>query len=97
MNNKSFTKKVEPTGEVCIKFTEEEMELLEIKEGDKFSIEECKDGGLLLKKYQKLELDLSEFSREHLEHLVKQSCDNDVSVNEIFEDSIKTFLKLDTP
>ena len=34
---KTFSKILEPTGEVCIKFTDEELEALKIKQGDKFS------------------------------------------------------------
>jgi bifunctional DNA-binding transcriptional regulator/antitoxin component of YhaV-PrlF toxin-antitoxin module len=86
MNNKPirFSKKVEPTGDLCVKFTDEEMTALGIKAGDKFSFHEDKEG-ILLKKYATIDIDLSEFSREVLEYLVQESCSKDITVNEVVE------------
>ena len=75
-------KTIEPTGDVCVKFTEEELEQLNIKQGDKFSIKET-DGGILLQKFTTIDFDLSEYSREILEFLIIESCNKDVSVNEV--------------
>lgn len=85
-------KKLEPTGDLCVKFTEDELEQLKIKEGDKFSIEEFEDG-ILLKKYGTMEVDMSDFSRETLERLIKESCERDVSVNQIIEDVLKSSIE----
>ena len=49
-------KTVEPTGEVCVKFTDEEMQQLGIKAGEKFSVVE-ENGGVTLKKHEKIEID----------------------------------------
>lgn len=76
-------KTVEPTGDVCVKFTEEELAKLNIKQGDKFNIKE-QDGGILLEKFATIELDLSEFRRDILEFLIQESCDKDISINEVF-------------
>ena len=85
-------KKIEPTGEVCVKFTEEELNQLNIKEGDKFNIKNT-DDGILLEKFTSSELDISEWSREILEMLIKDSCDKDVSVNQIISDILLDFFK----
>jgi bifunctional DNA-binding transcriptional regulator/antitoxin component of YhaV-PrlF toxin-antitoxin module len=76
-------KTIEPTGDVCVKFTEDELVKLNIKQGDKFSIKET-DDGILLEKFASIELDLSEFNRDILEFLIQESCDKDISVNEVF-------------
>lgn len=75
-------KTIEPTGDVCVKFTEEELSKLNIKQGDKFSIKETKDG-ILLEKFADLNIDLSEFDRGILEFLIKESCDKDISINNV--------------
>jgi bifunctional DNA-binding transcriptional regulator/antitoxin component of YhaV-PrlF toxin-antitoxin module len=81
-------KTIEPTGDVCVKFTEEELEKLNIKQGDKFSIKET-DDGIILQKFATIDFDLSEFSREILEFLIHESCNKDVSVNEIISDVLE--------
>jgi hypothetical protein len=63
-------KTVEPTGEVCVKFTEDELAQLNIKQGDKFSIKET-DEGILLEKFATVDIDLAECSREILEFLIQ--------------------------
>jgi hypothetical protein len=85
-------KTIEPTGDVCVKFTEDELAQLNIKQGDKFSIKE-QDGGILLEKFATIELDLSEFSRDILEFLIKESCDKDISINEVFSNIFDRIIK----
>jgi hypothetical protein len=75
-------KTIEPTGDVCIKFTEEELSTLGLKQGDKFSWEEAKEG-FILKKYEKIDVDISEWSREVLEMLIAESVEQDISVNDV--------------
>jgi hypothetical protein len=89
---KTITKKLEPTGDLCIKFTEDEMQTLNIKEGDKFSFKEDKNG-ILLEKMSSLELDISDFSKETLEFLIAESIEKDVSVNQIINDTLEKALK----
>ena len=89
---KTFAKIVEPTGDLCVKFTDEEMSQLGIKPGDKFSFHE-QEGGILLKKYATLDIELSELSREALEMLVRESCEKDISVNEIIESILTSFVE----
>jgi bifunctional DNA-binding transcriptional regulator/antitoxin component of YhaV-PrlF toxin-antitoxin module len=81
--------------EYGVKFTEEECEKLGINEGDKFSIETLEDG-IVLKKYESLELNLDEFSRENLEFLIKESCDKDITISQVIENIIESFVKNET-
>jgi len=81
-------KTLEPTGDVCVKFTEDELTKLNIKQGDKFSIKETADG-ILLEKFATVDIDLSECSREILEFLIQESCHKDVSVNEVISDCLE--------
>jgi bifunctional DNA-binding transcriptional regulator/antitoxin component of YhaV-PrlF toxin-antitoxin module len=87
-----ITKTIEPTGEVCVKFTDEELSELGIKQGDKFSVKEV-DKGILLEKYATIDLEISEWSRDILEMLISESCEKDISVNQIIEDIINSFVK----
>lgn len=86
-----ITKTIEPTGDVCVKFTDEELEKLRIKQGDKFSIKEEGDG-ILLQKFATIDLDISEWDREILENLIQQSCEKDVSVNQVISDILETYV-----
>ena len=85
-------KTIEPTGDVCVKFTEDELAQLNIKQGDKFSIKET-DEGILLEKFATIELNLSEFSREIMEHLIQESCDKDISINEVMSNILEKGLE----
>jgi bifunctional DNA-binding transcriptional regulator/antitoxin component of YhaV-PrlF toxin-antitoxin module len=86
-------KKVEPTGDVCIKFTDEEMSKLGIKEGDKFTFEEKENGSILLQKFANMEIDISEWSRDVLEKLISDSCERDISVNEVISDILESYIE----
>jgi hypothetical protein len=85
-------KTIEPTGDVCVKFTEDELAKLNIKQGDKFSIKES-DDGILLEKFATIELNLSEFSREIMEHLIQESCEKDISINEVISNILEIGLE----
>jgi hypothetical protein len=85
-------KTVEPTGDVCVKFTEDELAQLNIKQGDKFSIKETSEG-ILLEKFATIDIDLSELQRELLEFLIQESCDKDVSINQVISDLLEKGLE----
>jgi bifunctional DNA-binding transcriptional regulator/antitoxin component of YhaV-PrlF toxin-antitoxin module len=85
-------KTLEPTGDVCVKFTEDELAKLNIKQGDKFSIKET-DGGILLEKFSTIDINLSELDRELLEFLIQESCDKDISINEVISDLLEKGLE----
>jgi hypothetical protein len=85
-------KTIEPTGEMCVKFTEDELVKLNIKQGDKFSIKES-DEGILLEKFSTVDINLSELNREILEFLIQESCEKDVSINDIISDLLEKGLE----
>jgi len=83
---------VEPTGDVCIKFTEEELLQLGLKQGDKLSFEE-ENGNFVLKKFCKIDIDMSEWNRDILEFLISESCEKDISINEVISNVIEKTLE----
>jgi hypothetical protein len=85
-------KTIEPTGDVCVKFTEDELAQLNVKQGDKFSIKET-DAGILLEKFATVDIDLNEVDREILEFLIQESCDKDISVNQVISDLLEKDLE----
>lgn len=94
--NKSvkFTKKLKPTNELCVEFSEEELEKLGLSQGDKLSVYPQEDGSILFEKYATMELDTAEWPREILEHLIKMSCEQDISVNDVINDLLLQFIEL---
>jgi hypothetical protein len=80
-------KKVLEKKDLYIQFSEEEMQELGWEEGQKLSFkfnEETK--AITLEPFVKMDLDISEWDREILEFLVGESCERDVSVNEIINE-----------
>jgi len=76
-------KVLEPTGDMMIRFTEDELLELNIKQGDKFNFKLQEDGGVKLEKYVELELDMADWPIEVLQMIIKQSCEQDITVNEV--------------
>jgi hypothetical protein len=75
-----------------IQFTDEEMAELNIEPGQKFSCE-LKDGGIQLTPYSKVELEMGDWPREVLELLIQESCEKDISVNDVICDLLKEVIK----
>lgn len=88
---KPITKVVQKTEDLFIEFNQEEMDALGIKPHDKFEvlINEDEGNSIILKKFKKIEIDLSEFDKEILIHLINQSIVDQVPVDEI----IRTYLE----
>ena len=76
---------VEPTGDLCVKFTDEELTQLGIKAGDKFSIKET-DEGIVLQKFATIELDLEIFTKEQLIMFIQLSVEKDMTFEEVIEE-----------
>ena len=87
-----MNKKVKERKEYYIQFTDEEIADLKFEENQKFSLH-LEEGAIKMVPFAKIDLNLSEFSRESLEFLVSESVEKDVSVNEvitnIMEDAVK--------
>ena len=88
-----FTKTIKRSDDCYIQFSEEEMKSLGIEPGDKFSWKDNKDGSFTLEKHVKIDINLSEFSREILEYIVTTSLENDSTVEETIVDLITSALE----
>ena len=89
---KSIAKTVKVKEEHYIEFTDEELQALNIEKGQKFS---CKieDGGLRLEPFAKVELEIGNWDREVLLMLIEESCERDVSVNEVISDLLEKVIE----
>jgi hypothetical protein len=80
------------------KVIKKEVTMIEFEE-DEFPFSEnemfevtVEDGKVVLTPYAEIEIDLKDFDRRTLEHLVKESCERNVSVNDVMTDILKDFL-----
>lgn len=87
-------KKLKQSKDCYLQFSEDELVELGIKKGDKFSAKTSPDGSIILTPFVNLEIDISDFSREILEFLISESCEKDISINEVISDSIRKGLNL---
>jgi hypothetical protein len=86
-------KKIKEKKELYLEFSEEEMEELGWEEGQKLSFkfdEETK--AITLEPFVKMELDITEWPVEILQFLVGESCERDLPVNEIINETLLKFL-----
>ena len=86
-------KTLQPTNDLYIQFTEEELSQIGAGPGTKFSVKHHDDGSIELRPYVKMEIDLTDWSREVLEMLVTKSCEDDISVNDVINDLLKQSLE----
>ena len=86
-------KKVLEKKDLYIQFSEEEMQELGWEAGQKLSFkfdEETK--AITLEPFVKMEIDITEWPIEILQFLVGESCDRDISVNEIINETLIKFI-----
>ena len=88
-----INKTLQPTNDMYLQFTEEELQTLNMKPGDKFDVKLHDDGSIELRPYVKLELDMEEWPREVLELIIKTSCEEDISANDVINNLLKKGLK----
>lgn len=91
---KPIQKTVKVKEDYYIEFTDEELTALKIEKGQKFS---CKieDGALKLEPFVKMELEIGTWDRKILEMLIEESCERDVSVNQVINDLLEEVIKND--
>jgi hypothetical protein len=89
---KPIPKTVKVKEDYYIEFTDEELQALNIEKGQKFS---CKieDGGLMLTPFAKMEIEIGDWDREVLEMLIQDSCEQDISVNEVISNLLEEVIK----
>ena len=86
-------KKVQEKKELYLQFSEEEIQELGWEVGQKLSFkfnEETK--AITLEPFVKMEIDISEWPIEILQFLVGESCDRDISVNEVINETLLKFI-----
>ena len=86
-------KVLQPTNDCFIQFTEEELSSIGAGPGTKFEAKVHDDGSIELRPYVKVELDMEEWSREVLEMIIKESCEQDISANDVINNLLKESLK----
>jgi len=86
-------KTLQPTNELFIQFSDEEVQELGLEQGQRFDVELQEDGSVKLMPWGKIELDMEDWPRETLEAIIKESCERDVSANEVIIDLVKEGLK----
>lgn len=86
-------KKTLQRSEDCfVQFTGDELHQLGVKAGDKFSCS-IENDSVVLKKFETIDIDMSEWSREILEKLITESVERDISVNEVISNILESFIE----
>jgi hypothetical protein len=75
-----------------IQFTDEEMAELNMEPGQKFTCD-LEDGGLKLTPFAKIELEMGDWPRELLEFLIQESCEKDISINDVICNVLEEVIK----
>lgn len=91
-NNNMTKKTLLPTNDLYVQFTDEEIQELGWEAGQKLDVKLHDDGSIELRPYAKMEIDLADWDRDVLEMIIKKSCEDDISVNDVISNLLKTFL-----
>jgi hypothetical protein len=84
-------KTVQRSEDCFVQFTDDELLELNIKAGDKFSCS-IENDSVVLKKFETIEIDMHEWSRDILEMLISKSIEEDISVNEVISNILEQML-----
>ena len=86
-------KKVQEKKELFLQFSEEEMQEMGWEENQKLSLKFDEDTkAITLEPFVKMELDITEWPVEILQFLVGESCERDIPVNEIINETLLKFI-----
>jgi hypothetical protein len=87
-------KKVQEKTELFIQFSDEEIKEIGWEEGQKLSLDlDEETGSITLKPFVKMELDIDSWPKELLLFLIQESCEKDISVNEVISNTLEESLK----
>lgn len=89
---KPIAKTVLKKEEYYIQFTDEEMAELNMEKGQKFTCD-IEDGALKLTPFAKIELEMEDWPREVLEFIIQESCEKDISVNDVICNLLEEVIK----
>jgi hypothetical protein len=87
----NMIKTLQPSKDMFIQFTEDELLELNIQAGDKFTAIP-KEDGVFLEKMAKIELDLEEFPEEIKNMLIVKSIKDQIPIDEVISNLLKDFL-----
>lgn len=85
-------KTVQKKEDLFIEFTDQEMQTLNIAPHDKFEIEVQSDTTLILKKFEKIDIDLGEFDKKTLELLIVKSIEEQIPVDSVITGMLTDYL-----
>lgn len=89
---KPVQKTIKVKEDYYIDFTDEELEALNLEKGQKYTCE-IKDGALKLTPFVKMELNMGDWDKDLLLYLIQESCERDVSVNEVISNTLEQIIK----
>ena len=84
-------KTVQRSEDCFVQFTDEELRQLGIRAGDKFSCS-IENNSVVLKKFETIDIDMSEWPRDILEMLISTSVEEDISINEVISNILERML-----
>jgi len=84
-------KTVQRSEDCFVQFTDEELKQLGIRAGDKFSCS-IENDSVVLKKFETIDIDMSEWPRDILEMLISTSVEEDISINEVISNILERML-----
>lgn len=87
-------KTLQPTNELCIQFSDEEIQELGLEQGQRFEVQLTEEGAIKLIPFAKIELELEDWPRKALEAIIKESCERDISAGDVIVDMIKNGLQM---
>jgi len=85
-------KTLQPSKDMFMQFTEDELLELNIQQGDKFIIKHQEDG-ILLEKMVGVDLDLEEFPEDVKDILILKSIEDQIPVDEVISNLLKEAIK----
>jgi hypothetical protein len=82
-----------PTNDLYIQFTDEEIQQFGWEAGQKLDVKQHADGSIEVRPYVKMELDMEDWPKELLLMLIKDSIEQDISVNDVISNLLKKSLE----
>lgn len=82
-------KTVKEKKDFYIEFSDEEMKEMGWEENQKLSMSLTDDGGIMIKPFVKVDIDISDWSREILEFLIDTSLKEDKTINQVINEALE--------
>jgi len=78
----------------AIEFTDEEIEELGLKKDYPYSITE-EDGKIILTPYATIEIELEDYTKEQLMHLIQLAAEKNLTIHELVEEILQEYIDKD--